>query len=157
MSAPYSRATSRSQLAASATQEGSAVEYRPNAALCVTPTAAVGYLQVGDAQARNARNVAGIAQRFRRRRIGAREEHLPTAAMQPRDLLVEGHLRDDQVGTLVGRQDLIHPWTGGFGPQRTELGSGGTDEDGTENCGERDVAQAGISGMHVKGNSNRSH
>jgi hypothetical protein len=36
-------------------------------------------------------------------------------------------------------------------------GSGGTDEDGTENCGERDVAQAGISGMHVKGNSNRSH
>jgi hypothetical protein len=52
-------------------------------------------------------------------------------------------LGDDQVGALVGGEAFVHPWTGGFRPRRTELGSGGTDEEGAEDSGERDLAQAG--------------
>jgi hypothetical protein len=72
--------------------------------------------------------------------------------VEQRDLFVEGQLGDDQVGALVGGEAFVHPWTGGFRPRWTELGSGATEEGRAEDSGECDLAQAGKrSGVHRKG------
>ena len=62
----------------------------------------VGHLDGGNAEARNGGGEAGAAVGLGGGRRAGRRRH--ALAVQQRDLLVEGHLFDDHVGALVGRE-----------------------------------------------------
>jgi len=100
------------------------------------------HLQVGDAEARNAGNETCATHRSRRRRVRAGENQLPTAAMQQRDLFVESHPGDDQVGATVGREGFIHPGPSGIGARGTGLGSSAAGENHAKDGRERGLAWA---------------
>ena len=65
----------------------------------------IGQLHVGQTEPWNPGNHAGAA-------IGPRPGRCKAAGpVDQGDLFVQRHLRDDQIGPLVGVQALIHPWT----------------------------------------------